>query len=242
LVLAKAEPEFWAGLGEEPAGILKEVSETLRYHETGWRDGPGEDEGRYISTRGETKNEGETLPGNWQSAMGNALWLYSEVTGSNVARERALHSGRFMKRRLTLAPDGAYYWSYWLPAEPVTGTAPKDTIQGEDTSHASLSASFPILLASRGEVFDREDMRRMGQTVLQGIAHLGDGVLKANITGDPKFPVKYVQQPSRWLTLAPYEPDVYRRIAEFYLRYAPGSCGPLELADLIRYAPSPAEH
>jgi hypothetical protein len=239
LALAKESPEYKAELGEEWNVLLKAALETITYHDMGWREGPGANEGRYVSTRGETDHEGADLPGNWQSAMGQILWWSWKLTANTVHRDHALAVGRFIKSRLSADPDGAYYWSYTLPHDPVTAPIPKEALQGEDISHAALTASFPMLLASDGEVFPPEDMRRFANTVILGFARLNNGVLFGDVTGSVKSNPKYVAIPARWLALTPYSPEVYRRIAEFYLRYISKSPGPLDLAMLIRYRMKP---
>ena len=54
---------------------------------------------------------------------------------------------------MTPAPDGAYYWGYWLPADPVKEPAPRESVKGEDSSHAALTVAFPIMLAREGLSF-----------------------------------------------------------------------------------------
>ena len=135
---------------------------------------------------------------------------------------------------VVIGKSPAYYWTYALPREPVTEPLAKEEIRGaEDISHASLTASFPIMLASEGKFFTREDMEWMGLTVVNGFARLDNGVLFGNVVGEPAAGPGNVQLPGRWLRLSPFAPDVYNRIAEFYLKYRP-TPHPLALALLIR--------
>ena len=172
------------------------------------------------------------------SAMGRSLWYAYKLTGEDVYRERALAIGRYIKHRLIPGPDGAYYWSYWLPLEPVTASIPKEEVNAEDVSHASLTMSLPILLAGENQVFSEADMRRLGKTVTEGFARLNNGVLFGTVNGNPGSNTDVVQIPGRWLRLTPFAREVYPRIADFYLNYQEKP-GPLGLALLLRYKPEP---
>lgn len=235
LVLAKSDDEFRGEIEAEK--ILSEAQEALGVHDAQWRKGPGEGEGHYVGLEQEEVCEDRPLPGNRLSAMGWALWLSWGVSGNITHRENALAIGRYIKNRLTPSPDGAYYWPYWLPEEPVTGELPRDSIQGEDTSHAGLTVELPLVLGFEGMVFTREDMTRFARTVTNGFARLGGGVLVSRITGQPDGPepLHYIGGVTRWLALAEFIPGVRDPIVEFYLNYKPVP-SPLELSQLILYA------
>lgn len=238
LTLAKAAPGF-AGFSREASdSILKAVLESLAYHDRQWCDGPDQGEGFYAGLNQEDTMEDKPLPGNRLSAMGRSLWYAYKLTGEDVYRERALAIGRYIKHRLIPGPDGAYYWSYWLPLEPVTASIPKEEVNAEDVSHASLTMSLPILLAGENQVFSEADMRRLGKTVTEGFARLNNGVLFGTVNGNPGSNTDVVQIPGRWLRLTPFAREVYPRIADFYLNYQEKP-GPLGLALLLRYKPEP---
>ncbi|RJP23042.1 MAG: hypothetical protein C4527_20880 [Candidatus Omnitrophota bacterium] len=222
-------------IGNEFDVILNMAQESLAFHDPQWRDGPGEGEGHYVGLDQENVMEGKPLPGNRLSAMGRALLFSWKVSGNRQYYERALALGRYIKNRLTLAADGAYYWPYWLPLEPVTQPEAKESINGEDISHGSLTMSLPILLASDKQVFSHEDMLRLGDTVTKGFARLDNGILFGDVTGNPKSNPALAQLPARWLLLTPFVQDVSPRISTFYLHYQP-TPGPLDLALLLRYA------
>jgi hypothetical protein len=234
LLQAKGNPDSLSKLGDEYQTILTAAEEALAYHDRQWRDGPLEGEGHYIGMDQEYACDGKPLPGNRLSSMGRALWLSWKVTGNTTHRDRARALGFYIKRRLTPAPDGAYYWPYWLPLDPVK-PASRESVSGEDSSHAALTLALPILLASEGEVFDEADMKRLGHTVLDGFGRLGGGILLGDITGKPGSSPDYVSTPVKWLPLAKYVPKVRDRIVAFYLNYQ-ASPGPLDLALLLRHA------
>ncbi|HOJ59529.1 MAG TPA: hypothetical protein PK878_04525 [bacterium] len=234
LLLARENPVLRNEWGDADQAILRAARESLHYHDRQWRDGPAEGEGHYIGMDQENALEGKPLPGNRLSSMGRALWLLGKLTGEEVYYHRAIAIGRYIKNRLTLAPDGAYYWPYWLPLDPVTETKSTEDIRGEDISHAALTMALPVLLAHENQIFTREDMARLGKTVTQGFARLNNGVLFGEITGNPGSNPDLVQIPGRWLRLSPFAPEVRERLAAFFLKYKPAP-SPLDMALLIRY-------
>lgn len=235
VVLAREAGEKFAGHEAELAAILKSATEALAWHDYQWVEGPAPDEGHYIGRDQEESLEGEVLPLNRLSAMGRALWWAWRATGEEAYRDKALRIGRFMKRRITPVPSGAYHWNYsvYLHSEKTAG--PEDYIPGEDMSHGSLSMALACTLGAAGEVFDTTDMHRFCKT-LEGLGRLGKGILLANVTGVPTNHPNQVQLPARWLRVTPWCPDNYRIIGDFYRYYRP-TPSPLGMALLLRYRP-----
>jgi hypothetical protein len=234
LLMAKDNAEYRQQMGGEFDAILKCANEALSVHDRQWRDGPGAGEGHYIMMDQEDGTDGKIKPGNRLSALGRALWVSWKVTANTVHRDRALAMGRFIKNRLVPSADGAYYWEYWLPNAPVSGPVAREKINGEDISHASLTASFPYMLAADGEVFDAADMKRMAKTVLNGFGRLTDGAIFGDITGHSARGIDLARSPGRWLPFAAYDPGVRARLVSFYLHYEPQPT-PLDIAFLLRY-------
>lgn len=216
--------------------LIERLRESLAWHDRQYREGPGEGEGHYVGLNQEDAFEDRPLPGNRLGAMGRALWLYGSLTGEALYRERALAIGRYIKNRLILAEDGAYYWPYQLADQPATTIQPRAEINGEDVSHASVTISLPLLLVEEADFPGEEDAARLEKTVTQGFARLNNGVLFGNVTGTPGSNPSLVQIPARWLRMTPIAPAVYGRVAEFYRKYVPNP-GPLDLALLIRHRP-----
>ncbi|MCL4693222.1 MAG: hypothetical protein KJ060_12015, partial [Candidatus Hydrogenedentes bacterium] len=235
LVLLRDAPDLLSPDSDHYKAIQRQALEALAYHDRQWVDGPGEGEGHYIGIDQEDILEGKVLPGNRLSAMGRALWAAWKLTGDEAHRDRAIALGQYIKRRLGVSADGAYYWEYWLPDEPVTEPVEREDVNGEDTSHGQLTASFPFMLAAEGVVFDEADLRRFGMTVLNGIARRNDGILYGNVTGSPKSNPAHVSSPYGWLHTIPVVPEVKERLVDFYLNYQP-SPGPLDFANLVKYA------
>jgi hypothetical protein len=219
--LAATSPEVPADTKAELAKLLPSVLESLHYHDRQWHDGPGSDEGYYVGLDEEPAIEAKPQPANRLSAMGRCLWTAWLITNEPQYRTKARALGWYIKRRLTIGEDGAYYWAYSLPEAPVTKPVPINhaAFPGEDTSHATLTVSFPMMLAENHEVFTDDDMRRFAKTVTNGWGRLGKGVLFGNISGSPKSRPDLVIHPACWLPLAAYDPDVKNRIVPFYLNY-----------------------
>ena len=232
LLIANKNAPFRETLADESQAILEGATKALAVHDRQWRDGPGEDEGHYIGLDQEEVCENKPLPGNRLSAMGWALWLSWKLTGNETHRDCALAIGRYIKHRLTPSPDGAYYWPYWLPIDAVTESRPRESVPGEDSSHAGLTMQLPFVLHADGQVFSDDDMKRLANMVTNGLARLGGGILFGNVTGTPNSRPGYVGEAARWLYLAQFNPEVQNRVLPFYLNYKP-TPGPRELSRLI---------
>jgi hypothetical protein len=199
--------------------IAQAAGESLAFHDRQWRDGPEAGAGHYIGLDQENVCENKPLPGNRLSAMGIALWMSWKVTGNETRRDRAKAIGHYVKNRLTPAPDGAYYWPYWLPIEVVTDTQAKEAVKGEDISHAALTMLLPILLAKDGEVFSREEMAAIGACITKGFGRFGDGVLGGDVTGNPAGSARYATASARWLPFVEFYPDAREPLVAFYRNY-----------------------
>jgi hypothetical protein len=222
IYLAKTSPEVSAETKAELEKLLPTALQSLHLHDSQWRDGPGADEGRYVGHDQESTLEGKPLPANRLSAMGRCLWTTWLITKDPQYRTKAIALGWYIKHRLPIAEDGAYYWPYLLSDTSAAATPFKldrSAFPGEDLSHATLTVSFPIMLAQNHEVFTEEDMRRFAKTVTGGFARLGNGVLFGNINGSPSSNPAFVIDPAGWLGLCAYDPAVKAHILPFYLDY-----------------------
>ncbi|HWB53810.1 MAG TPA: right-handed parallel beta-helix repeat-containing protein, partial [Tepidisphaeraceae bacterium] len=220
--LAKTSSEVPAETKAQLEKLLPEILRSLHLFDLQWRDGPAPDEGYYVGHDQEPALDGKPLPVNRLSAMGRCLWTTWLITKDPQYRTKAIAVGWYIKHRLPVAEDGAYYWSYSLNEAPVS-TKPfkldRVNFTGEDTSHATLSVSFPIMLAQNHEVFNDQDMRRFAKTITDGWARLGNGVLFGDINGSPRSNPAFVVDPAGWLPLAAYDPAVKAHILPFYLDY-----------------------
>ena len=234
LLHARENAAFDATLGEERAVLLQAALDAMAEHDRQWRDGPEDGAGYYIGLDQENVLEGKPLPGNRLSAMGWALWLSWKLTGNVTHRDHALALAHYIRNRISNAPDGAWYWPYQLPEQPVTEQQTREQVNGEDTSHAGLTLSLPMVLIQENQVFTRDDLGRLAKTVLNGFARRDDGILFASITGNPKLPPDHIGYAVNYLPAAQADPEAGRRIAAYYLNYRPHPA-PLELAELMLY-------
>jgi len=218
--LARTSPNLPADIKKQFDQLLPTALESVHLHDRQWRDGPAPDEGFYIGQDEEPLLDDKPQPANRLSAMGRCLWTAWLITHDSQYRTRAIALGWYIKHRLPVGEDGAYYWAYALASSPATGPVQRTEVAGEDLSHATLSVSFPILLAQNHEVFTDQDMRRFAKTVINGWARLGtNGILFGNITGSPRSKPESVIHPDGWLWLSTFDPEVKNRILPFYLNY-----------------------
>lgn len=234
LFLANEAPAFNESLGGERGTLLQSCLDALAVHDRQWREGPEAGAGHYLGLDQENSLENKPIPANRQSAMGWALWLAWKCTGDTAPRDRALAIGHHLRNRLIHAPDGAVYWPYQLAEQPVTVEQSRESIQGEDTSHAGLTITLPLLLAREDQVFTKDDLARLARMALNGPARREDGILLTSITGGTALDPSYIGYPVNYLPLAKIDPEIGKRIAAYYLNYRPTPQA-LDLAGLIRF-------
>lgn len=245
LELVQNEPELLAQITPEFSTWLAEITETLDWHDRQWVEGPGPDEGHYIFKDDIASEEGNILPGNWQSAMGLALWGSWKASGNTKHKTMARKIGQYMKRRMGLYSGptygpGAYFWDYYLSIAPLNNPLPEQQVVnlngGEDFSHAALTAAFPLTLGLEGEIFTEADMQAFARTIIHGFGRLGEGILLGNVAGTTVFGPNQVLIPGYFLRIAPFSQEAYDVIAEFLLRYQQNPRN-VDISQLIRFRP-----
>jgi hypothetical protein len=251
LEIAKDRPEVMDRLEEgEFDSMLTMINETLEFHSAQYRIGPEPGEGGFIFLRTDLPYfVNKPQPPNWMSSIGKAYWISWKLSGNTQYRDIALAMARYAKNRISLATDGAYYWGYWFPINPVTtDPVPRETIRGlpgydwiEDVSHAGLTVSFWILMAEEEQVFNTQDMERLGKTVSLGFARLNNGVIFPDLVGNPITSlITRIPGMAPFLRLSRFDLEVYNRIGDFYFHYWP-SPGPIESALLVTQVPTTQE-
>ena len=226
----------------DPAAIASPSARGWRgfNHSAEYFSGPAAGEGhyRFPPDFDQTPYRNTPTPGNWQSAMGRSLWVAWKLTGNQTYRNRALAIGLYIKQRMRLATDGAWYWEYSLAVNPVS-TVPiaKQSINSEDTAHAWLTAALPALLAAENEVFSLSEIRLMTLGILQGAARLGQGVMLPEINGNPtRFGPSESTGSSRWLAFAPFDYRIWPIISN-YIVTSIASPNHMDTALLLLYQP-----
>lgn len=230
--------------------MLSMINQTLTFHAAQYLEGPAPGEGHFIFLRTDLTNfVHKPQPPNWMSSIGRAYWLSWKLSGNTAFKDIALGMAQYAKNRISLATDGAYYWGYWFPIDPVSPEpVPRETIRGlpgydwiEDVSHAGLTVSFWILMANEQQIFTPADMFRLGKTVSLGFARLNNGVIFPDLVGNPTTSlIPRIPGMAPFLHLSRYDPEVYHRIGDFYFHYWP-SPGPLEGALLVTQDPALVE-
>ena len=234
LLCARENKAFDTSLGAERTVLLQAALDALAEHDRQWRTGPEEGAGHYVGLDQENSLEGKPLPANRLSAMGWALWLSWKLTGNETHRGYALSIARYERNRFITSPDGAWYWPYQLAEQPVTTQQSREEINGEDLSHAGLTLSLPLLLVEEGQVFTRDDLNRLAKMALNGFARRDDGILFGTITGSPKSSPDLIGYAVNYLPIAQADPEVGRRIVNYYLNFRPKPAA-LDMVGLLLY-------
>jgi hypothetical protein len=225
--------------------VLDAMVAALEFHDRQFREGPAEGEGHYIGMNQEPSLNGVALPANRLAAMGRALLIAWQLTDNEAYHDKAVRIGRYLKNRFSLATDkNAYTWAYSLLPEDKAQSKPlmelvEDGLNGEDISHASLTASLPLLLHRAGEVFDAQDAERFANTLTEIFGREGEGVLYTNVDGMPQNEASpgLLVLPGRWLRVTADNANAYAILEEFLLTRDP-ILRPLDLANLLLYRPS----
>jgi hypothetical protein len=235
----KNDPNLPAKLhldANEITNITSAVTESLDWHERQWLASPDVNEGCYLLIDEEEGFDGRPQPFNRLSLMGYALWESWKVAGNAKHRDKAIMIARYIKNRLAVYSDGAYYWDYWLPTVPITVARPLNELKGEDLAHTGCSVVFCLELAIENQVFTKQDIKAFSNTVTKGFARLNNGILFPTITGRSyDTSLGYMVNVGYWLACTECNPEVYRRIADFFLRYRSDSPSPIDLSKLVQY-------
>ncbi|MBU1699515.1 MAG: hypothetical protein KJ970_13590 [Candidatus Eisenbacteria bacterium] len=216
----------------ETGAIASSIGESLDYHRKWWRFAADDREGYYLE---DDLRDPNPQPANALSVIGAALWLSWDVSGNEEHRDKALALARFIRNRLEVRLDGGYSWPHILRKKTPKELSYISGMPADDTSHGGITLALPLLMARTGIVFDTSDIRRFGWTAIRGFARSDDGILYANVPGSPEGNPGFIGTAAIWLGLCPETPELYGRIARFYLERIPIP-DPLDLALLIRYA------
>jgi hypothetical protein len=147
-----------------------------------------------------TSLPGNSVPHNWNAAMGTVyLWLYG-INGNSDFYDRATQLATTFKNNLSLQDIGpSYVWNY---ADPLL---PGDTISNqivEDTSHANQEIAFATLAYRMGIVFNGADMQYFENTLTQVMWNqsINSPVIRSQVNGGGGS--SYMQYLGQWSGLA----------------------------------------
>ncbi|HET6456976.1 MAG TPA: hypothetical protein VFI02_21460 [Armatimonadota bacterium] len=209
--------------------FIKAADESYTEYQDHFRNGPGKDEGYYITCKrgGPFPYDDLPEPFNYLGChVSSEIALY-RLTGKPVYKEHAERMANLFKNRLKLMPGDLYVWNYWY--EPLTSgyssaddlcdnypqMAPKPVV--EDNSHGTLDILLVMNAADAGIAFDEKDLRRFANTFLRNLVRPDYSGLNGRIDGTPASG-KYVRTGiTGWLPLTQADPAVYEACRKIYI-------------------------
>ena len=208
--------------------FVKAADESYEEARDHWRDGPGMDEGYYITCKrgGPFPYDNLPEPFNYLGMHVSSELALHRLTGKAFYMDHARRMANLFKNRLNLVDD-RYVWYYWY--EPLnTGYSREDDVSDnypvmppkpsiEDVSHATLSIQLVLNARRAGVVFDKTDVRRMANTFLKNVYVPGEARFNGRVDGSrtsEKFEMAAV---TGWLPLAEADPAVYEACRAVYI-------------------------
>lgn len=198
-----------------------------------WKNGPGKDEGYYL-----TCERGESFPADNVGAPFNFLGrhvcaelaLY-RLTGKKAYLDRSRKMCNLLKNRLQYNKQSdLYVWNYWYEPMTTKGWIPEDGLSAnvkyfkgaanvEDISHGALDIAMIVAAQQAGIVFDLQDVKRFGNTLLVNVLTTDRKSVRRKVDGGAEYPT-YFQSLSGWLDLTTANVEVYHAIRQTYLNRA----------------------
>ena len=215
------------------------ADESYKEFRSHWRNGPGKDEGYYITCErgGAFPYDNLPEPFNYHGGhVASEAALY-RLTGDKVYRDHVRRMANLLKHRLELKTGDLYVWHYWY--EPLNAgytaaddisdnypdMAPKAVI--EDCSHGTLDVRLAMEACRAGEVFDNADLRRFANTFLKNVCIPGSADFHARVDGTGG-PDEYSRVAiDHWLPLAETDPAVYDACRKVYILRGQDGFAPL---------------
>jgi hypothetical protein len=194
-----------------------------------FRNGPGKDEGYYITCErgGPFPYDNLPEPFNYLGMhVSSELALY-RLTGKAFYLDQATRMANLFKNRLELVNGDRYVWYYWY--EPLTtGYSHEDDLSDnypamppkpviEDNSHATLNIQLVLNAERAGVVFDKTDLRRFANTFLMNIYRRGETTFNARVDGSEGADKYDNVGITGWLPLAEVDPAVYDACRAVYV-------------------------
>ena len=199
--------------GEKATEWTTAAAEIVAAHDDQWRD-----DGYYIFREDASflTYAGVDVPLNQSNAMGRLLLTMHALTGEVAYHDKAAALAARLKEQMSTGSDGALLWNYW------GGTY---SANGEDISHAAISADFVVRCAEHGVVFDDRDLAGLAATFTERI-YVDDHTFSDYIGGSSTGTNTHLPQIGRWLRLSPTSATVYAAVHDLYAdRYPAESIG-----------------
>jgi hypothetical protein len=209
--------------------FTKAADESYTEYQDHFRNGPGTDEGYYITCKrgGPFPYDNLPEPFNYLGChVSSEIALY-QLTGKPVYKEHVRRMANLFKRRLKLMPGDLYVWNYWY--EPLTtGYSRKDDLSDnypelspraavEDNSHGTLDVLLVVNAANAGIAFNEKDLQRFANTFLKNLVRPDFSGLNGRVDGSPATG-KYVRTGiTGWLPLTQVDPAVYEACRKIYI-------------------------
>ena len=209
--------------------FTKAADESYTEYQDHFRNGPGKDEGYYITCKrgGPFPYDNLPEPFNYLGChVSSEIALY-RLTGKPIYKEHVRRMANLFKRRVKLMPGDLYVWNYWY--EPLTtGYSRKDDLSDnypdmlprpyvEDNSHGTLDILLVMNAADAGIAFDEKDLRRFANTFLKNLVLPDFSGLNGRVDGSPATG-KYVRTGiTGWLPLTQADPAVYEACRKIYI-------------------------
>lgn len=210
--------------------FVKAADESYEEAKDHWRDGPGTDEGYYITCKrgGPFPYDNVPEPFNYLGMHVSSELALHRLTGKAFYLDHARRMANLFKNRMKLVDGDRYVWYYWY--EPInTGYSREDDISDnypsmtpkpaiEDSSHATLNVLLVLNAGRAGVVFDKTDLRRVANTFLRNVYIPGEARFNGRVDGTRASEAYEMVGVTGWLPLAEVDPKVYEACREVYIK------------------------
>ncbi len=210
--------------------FVKAADESYEEAKDHWRNGPGKDEGYYITCKrgGPFPYDNVPEPFNYLGMHVSSELALHRLTGKAFYLDQARRMANLFKNRMKLVEGDRYIWYYWY--EPInTGYSREDDISDnypsmppkpsiEDASHATLNVLLILNAARAGIVFDKTDLRRVANTFLKNVYVPGEARFNGRVDGVRSSEKYEMVSVTGWLPLTEVDPKVYDACREVYIK------------------------
>lgn len=227
--IVKADPDL-AEFVPAADRFVKAADESYEEAQDHWREGPGKDEGYYITCQrgGPFPYDNAPEPFNYLGMHVSSELALHRLTGKAFYMDHARCMANLFKNRMKLVEGDRYVWYYWY--EPMyPGYAREDDISDnypvlklnpsiEDVSHATLDVQLVLNAAQVGVEFDKADLRRVANTFLKNVYVPGEARFNGRVDGTRSSEKYEMAGVTGWLPLAEVDQQVYEACRDVYIK------------------------